>query len=153
MFKLILFLILNFAALGIGGFLIGNTATNEWYQQANKAPWTPPGWVFGFAWTTIMVCFSVFMYMISAKYSTEQLNFFYVMFAIQWILNVIWNPIFFRFHMVLLGLVIIIALLVFVAWFTIYGFKKGGYAGILMLPYLVWLMIATSLNAYIYLKN
>ncbi|QLH45180.1 MAG: tryptophan-rich sensory protein [Bacteroidota bacterium] len=24
------------------------------------SPWTPPGWVFGFAWTLIMVCYSFF---------------------------------------------------------------------------------------------
>jgi hypothetical protein len=47
MLRLILFLIINFGALGIGGLLLGNPATNEWYQSLNKAPWTPPGWVFG----------------------------------------------------------------------------------------------------------
>jgi tryptophan-rich sensory protein len=95
MFKLILFFCLNFAALGIGGLLIGNPGTNEWYQSVNKAPWTPPGWVFGFAWTSIMICFSLFMYYVSLKFSASDLKLFYVLFAIQWLLNVLWNPVFF----------------------------------------------------------
>jgi tryptophan-rich sensory protein len=64
MLKLIIFFCLNFAALGIGGLLIGDPATDEFYLNVNKAPWTPPGWVFGAAWTTIMICFSIFMFQV-----------------------------------------------------------------------------------------
>lgn len=153
MFKLILFFCLNFAALGIGGILIGNPGTNEWYQSVNKAPWTPPGWVFGFAWTSIMICFSLFMYYVSLKFSASDLKLFYVLFAIQWLLNVLWNPVFFRYHFVLAGLFMIIALTLLVAWFTYWGFKNMGLTAVYMLPYFIWLVIATSLNAYIYIKN
>ena len=153
MLKLILFLIINFAALGIGGLLIGNPGANEWYQNVNRAPWTPPGWVFGAAWTTIMFCFSIFMYQAVSKFSFEQLKPFYILFAVQWLLNVIWNPVFFRYHQVLGGLIIIIALTLLVGWFTYWGFKNIGLAGLWMLPYFVWLLIATSLNAFIYFKN
>ena len=59
--NIIIFLIINFAALGIGSFLMGEGPSGEYYQSTNKAPWTPPGWVFGAAWTLIMVCFSVYM--------------------------------------------------------------------------------------------
>jgi tryptophan-rich sensory protein len=153
MLKLIIFFCLNFAALGIGGILIGNPSTNEWYQNANKAPWTPPGWVFGFAWTSIMICFSFFLYQASIKFSFTDLRLFYFLFALQWILNVLWNPVFFRFHFVLAGLIIIIALVILVAWFTYWGFKNLGISAVLVLPYLLWLIVATSLNAYIYFKN
>lgn len=153
MFKLILFFCLNFAALGIGGILIGNPGTNEWYQSVNKAPWTPPGWVFGFAWTSIMVCFSLFLYYVSLKFTFSELKVLYLLFALQWLLNVLWNPVFFRYQFVLAGLWMIIALTLLVGWFTYWGFKNMGFTAIYMLPYFVWLIIATSLNAYIYIKN
>ncbi|MEM6378823.1 MAG: TspO/MBR family protein, partial [Bacteroidota bacterium] len=54
--RVIIFLILNFVALGIGGFFTGPGTSSEWYNNLNQAPWTPPGWVFGAAWTTIMIC-------------------------------------------------------------------------------------------------
>jgi tryptophan-rich sensory protein len=72
---------------------------------------------------------------------------------VQWLLNVIWNPVFFRYHQVLGGLIIIIALTILVGWFTYWGFKNIGLVGLWMLPYFVWLLIATSLNAFIYFKN
>ena len=59
--KIIGFLFLNFGALALGGLFAGSGAGSNWYAELNKAPWTPPGWVFGFAWTTIMLCFSVYM--------------------------------------------------------------------------------------------
>jgi len=65
---LVLFLLINFSALGIGTWLMNSGPTSNWYLTLNKAPWTPPGWVFGVAWTTIMVCFSIYLsYLMNAK--------------------------------------------------------------------------------------
>lgn len=153
MFKLILFFVLNFSALGIGSWLSGNPGANDWYQHMNKAPWTPPGWVFGFAWTTIMICFSFYMFRMDKQLPDNNRMLFYAMFTVQWLLNVMWNPVFFRFHFVLAALIIIIVLTLLVLWFLWYGFKSSFVTGLFVLPYAVWLVIATSLNAYIYLKN
>ena len=59
--RVLSFLVLNFLALGIGGIFTGKGVPSEWYVQLNKAPWTPPGWMFGFAWTSIMICFALYM--------------------------------------------------------------------------------------------
>lgn len=59
--RIALFLVLNFAALGIGGLFSGQGVPSDWYTGLNKAPWTPPGWVFGSAWTIIMICFAIYM--------------------------------------------------------------------------------------------
>ena len=107
MWKFFLFLIINFLALGIGSWLMGNPATNEWYNGLNKAPWTPPGWVFGAAWFTVMFCFAVYMFKGASLFPAEKLNMLYVLFAVQFVLNVLWNPIFFRWHFVAPGLIII----------------------------------------------
>jgi len=151
--KFLVFLVINFAALGLGGFLIGNPGDNIWYQSLHNAPWTPPGWVFGAAWFTIMLCFSFYMYYVSTKLNPKAVNTFYILFVIQFVLNVIWNPIFFKWHFVLGGLVVIIMLTLLVAWFTYFGFKNNSRLGLWALPYMAWLVIATSLNAYIFLKN
>ena len=55
-----IFLVINFAALGLGGLFTRSGVPSEWYQDLDKAPWAPPGWVFGAAWTLIMLCFSVY---------------------------------------------------------------------------------------------
>lgn len=149
--KLILFLILNFAALGIGGLFTSKGVSSIWYQNLNKAPWTPPGWVFGLAWTVIMFCFAFYM-----TYATEKLENWktlVVLFAFQWVLNVSWNPVFFKFQNMGLGLVIIIALTLVVGFILFFYAAKLKYLSLLLAPYFIWLLIATSLNGYSFFKN
>lgn len=149
--RVLLFLVLNFGALAIGGLFTGEGVPSEWYQSLNKAPWTPPGWVFGAAWTFIMVCFAFYMsYLI--KSNSNQKNII-ILFVFQWILNVIWNPIFFHFQAVSLGLVCISLLTILVAFLFFKFWKDLKVKSILIAPYLIWLLIATSLNAYILLNN
>ncbi|MFM7814318.1 MAG: TspO/MBR family protein [Flavobacteriales bacterium] len=146
-----LFLILNFAALAIGGLFTKDGVASIWYQSLHKAPWTPPGWVFGAAWTTIMVCFSVFM--ANAWCATDDRKKIGLRYALQWILNVSWNPLFFHQHAVLAGLGVITSLLVLVVALLWWYRKQSPLNWIWISPYAVWLVIATSLNAYIYWMN
>lgn len=149
--RLILFLLLNFGALAVGSLFTADGVTSDWYQGLNKAPWTPPGWVFGSAWTTIMICFSLFMAFAIKKVS-NQIRLV-LLFSIQWVLNTLWNPSFFFFHEILLGMIIISALTVLIAY-MLFSFKSNlGLKSILLLPYFLWLIIATSLNGYILFYN
>ncbi len=149
--RIILFLIINFGALGIGGLFTTNGVSSDWYTSLNKAPWTPPGWVFGAAWTAIMVCFSVYLAMLWPK--EENKSILVGLIVLQFILNVGWNPLFFHFNYVLLSLVTIGALTVLVGFFLFYYWPKLEIKSMLILPYFIWLIIATSLNAYILANN
>lgn len=149
--KTVLFLILNFSALALGGFFTGKGVSSGWYQNLVKAPWTPPGWVFGFAWTLIMVTFAFYMaYLISETKNTKTVI---LLFGIQWGLNVLWNPFFFLFHWVTLGLIVISGLSILVAYFLFRYQSILKLKTLLIVPYVLWLIIATSLNAYILLMN
>lgn len=147
---IILFLIINFSALVIGSWLMNDGPQTAWYQNLNQAPWTPPGWVFGVAWTTIMICFSIYM---AYLYKLVPNNKLKILFTIQFILNVIWNYIFFNQHLIALGLICIFLLTVVVGIFLFNYYGKLKSKTILILPYFIWLCIATSLNAYILFNN
>jgi tryptophan-rich sensory protein len=149
--KIIGFLFINFGALALGGLFAGSGAGSNWYAELNKAPWTPPGWVFGFTWTTIMLCFSVYMATLYAK--TKSVKTVIILYAIQWMLNVAWNPIFFHLHNPIIGLIVIVALTKLVTYFLFrYRPSQKGFS-LLLLPYVIWLFIATSLNAYVVFMN
>jgi tryptophan-rich sensory protein len=148
--NLIIFLIINFAALGIGVFLMGEGPTGDYYQTINKAPWTPPGWVFGAAWTLIMICFSFYM---ASWTDSESDKTVLALFAVQFILNVGWNPLFFNLHMVLPALIVIIALTILIGFFLFNNWSLLGTKSLLIAPYFIWLCIATSLNWYILTNN
>lgn len=150
-YRLIIFLALSFAALAIGGLFTGKGVPSDWYLELAKAPWTPPGWVFGSAWTLIMICFSVYMAYLWPQ--TENKNLLLALFLLQWGLNIAWNPVFFHFHQVLGGLFLISGLTILTGFFLIYYWPELKIKSLLIAPYVIWLIIATSLNGYIYLKN
>ena len=110
--RIIIFLVINFGALGIGGLFTGKGVPSAWYTELNKAPWTPPGWVFGAAWTFVMICFA--FYMAYLWPTSENKKLLVGLFVAQLILNVAWNPVFFHFHNAALGLIIISALTVLI---------------------------------------
>jgi tryptophan-rich sensory protein len=149
--RLIIFLLINFAALALGSLFTSSGVISDWYQQLNQAPWTPPGWVFGVAWTSIMVCFSFYMaYALLDVMSKAKLL---LLFSVQWVLNVIWNPIFFHFHLIGLGLVAILLLTFIVGYMLFFYWPVMKQKSLFLVPYFLWLLVASSLNGYILFNN
>ena len=150
-YRLIIFLILNFASIGLGSVLAGKGPRSEWYAGISKAPWTPPGWAFGASWTLIMICFRIFLAYLWPLVANK--NLLIGVLILHYILNIAWNPTFFYFHQILAGLFVITALTIVVGFILFYYWPEMGYKSLLVAPYLIWLLIATSLNAYVFIKN
>ncbi len=151
LYRVLIFLALNFAALGIGSLFTSSGVSSDWYSNLNKAPWTPPGWMFGYAWTTIMVCFA--FYLAHAWNAVSNRNLLTGLFVVQWRLNVLWNPVFFKYHEAFFGLIVISTLTLLLGYFLISYWNQLKMKSLLILPYFLWLLIATSLNAYILMEN
>lgn len=150
-FKLtILFLFINFGGLAIGSWLMNNGPLTDWYTNLNQAPWTPPGIVFGIAWTLIMICFSIYLGKLFLENNAQKIK---LTFIIQFILNVSWNYIFFNQHLVLFGFITIILLTSTLFYYYLKLSNKVNNYKYLLLPYIIWLCIATSLNLYILIHN
>ena len=126
--RLVFFFLLNFGALALGSYLMGEGPTGNWYTNLNKAPWTPPGWVFGASWTLIMVCLSIFMNK-AVQIDSLRTSILWI-YAVQLVLNILWNPLFFNLHWTGFALIEIITL-VFVIGFM--ALKAKPY-----LPQLTW---------------
>jgi len=149
--NILILLLLNFGALAIGGLFTGDGVASDWYSELDKAPWTPTGWVFGAAWTTIMICFTFYMGILLRRAKTKQkVRSLYIL---QLVLNITWNPIFFYYQFPSIALVVIITLTLLIFYFILNYRKTLGWYSILIVPYVVWLCIATSLNLYILMSN
>ncbi len=147
LYRTILFLVLNFAGLGIAAIFTADGVPSEWYASLEKAPWTPPGWAFGPAWTIIMVCYAI--YMALAWPLVDNRPLLLALYSGQWVLNAFWSPVFFYFHAVGWALLIISALTILIITFWAFYEKILKQSSFLLLPYLSWLLIATSLNGYV----
>jgi len=148
--KGLLFFVLNFGGLYIAGLYTRTGASSSWYYELNKAPWTPPSWMFGVAWSVIMICFTFFM--VKALSSSTDKKRIYFGFSLQWILNVVWSPLFFYYHLTAVALLVISGLTLLISY-GLFFMKNIGNARYFVLPYFLWLLIACSLNGYILFFN
>ena len=147
---LILFLLINFGGLALGSWLMNNGPNTDWYLNLTKAPWTPPGWVFGAAWTSIMICFSIYLtFLFTKNYNQKKL----FLFSIQFLLNVSWNYLFFNKHEIFTAFISIVLLTALIFFLFFHYYKALKKVSFLLLPYMIWLCIATSLNLYILIHN
>ena len=149
--RLLLFFFLNFGALALGSYLMGDGPMGSWYTNLKRAPWEPPGWVFGASWTLIMVCLSSFMYKaVQIEALSKTILWLYVF---QLALNILWNPLFFDLHWMGIALIEIIVLVFVVGFMAIKAKPHMPQLTWLLAPYVIWLSIAVTLNAYALQNN
>jgi translocator protein len=126
---------------------------NKWYETLNKAPCTPPNYVFGIIWPILyllmFISFTLVFFNKKCKGGCRPILFF----LIQLVLNLSWTTVFFTMKQIVAGLVVITAIIC-IAGYTAYKFYSiDKTAGLLLVPYLLWLCVAFSLNAYIMFNN
>jgi len=76
-----------------------------------------------------------------------------VVFGVQFVLNVLWSFLFFGLKSPFLGLVDITLLWIMIAITIVLFHQVKKSAAYLLLPYIVWVSIATALNYAIYVLN
>jgi len=140
------------------GSLVTLNNVNGWYASADKAPWTPPNWVFGAAWTALYLAMAVAAWRVWRR-RAEGSRTALTAYGVQLVLNLLWTPVFFGLYPVLgtaalwLAFAIIVALAVAVTGTVLLFGPISRAAGLLMLPYLSWVVFASSLNLWAALNN
>lgn len=145
------FLFFNFLALAIGSYFTGPGVISSDYVEAQKAPWTPPGWFFGFAWTALMIAYAWACVVTWSR--TQNRRRFLQLYGAQWLLNVLWNPLFFFWGLAGWAWVEITVLFIVLAVQYLAFRREAGVAAWGWIPYLIWLLVANSLNGAFVLLN
>lgn len=126
---------------------------NNWYKSLNKAPWTPPSYVFGIVWPILYVLMGISFLLVWKNKKCFPYCSPLTYFLIQLGFNLIWTTLFFVMKKPLLAL-LDICLIIYFAMQTFNRFIKiDPLAGYLLVPYLLWLLLAFSMNFYIVLMN
>ncbi len=125
----------------------------RWYKNLKKAPWSPKPPVFGAVWSVLYIMMAIALYLVWTNKKCYPYCSAIKIFFIQLLLNLIWTTIFFRFKMPILALIDLVAIIV-TAGYTYKEFIAiDKTAGNLLIPYLAWLWIAFTLNAYVVVMN
>ena len=154
-FNLKRFLISLAIPLVVGGLSALITSGDmDLYSRIVRPPLSPPSIVFPIVWTILYTLMGVSLYLIwnnSDSYSDKTTAF--VLFAVQLFLNFIWSPIFFSAQQYLVAFIILVLLWITVFLMIISFYRISKVAGILQIPYLIWLTFAGYLNFAIMILN
>mgnify|MGYP002785821591 FL=1 len=135
--------------LGLGllmGWISNSGFGNDWFDPLTKPDLMPPGWTFGAVWTTLYILMGIAVAMVLAAPDSRPRRLGIGLFVLQLLLNFSWSPVFFGGGMVDWAFVIIMAMNVLVVSTIIVFWSVRPLAGVLLLPYLLWLCLATTLN-------
>jgi tryptophan-rich sensory protein len=130
------------------------SGVTDWYSTLNKPWFTPPGYVFGPVWTVLYILMGISLYLVIIQgWEKEPVKNGIILFAAQLGVNLLWSLLFFGLHspMAALACIGVLLILIVATMLTFYRLSKP--AAVLLIPYLVWVCIATALNAGVVLLN
>lgn len=141
-----IFVIVTFCAPAIGAF----APPGDWYLTLQKPSWNPPAWVFGPVWTLLYFAMATAAWRVWRKHGWGLPVGWY---GIQLVFNAAWTPVFFGAHEIGWALVVILLLWITAMSTTWVFYKADKAAGIMMVPYILWLSFATFLNFTLWQLN
>lgn len=133
-------------------------AGDGWYAAAEKAPWTPPGWMFGSVWLMLYAAMGVAAWFVWRQQNVARRPALRI-YAALLVLCLVWPLTFFGLYPALgtaalwLALFVIGAHAATAAVAVLHFGPISRVAGLLMLPYLSWLVFSASLNMYAAIQN
>lgn len=141
-------------AVGIIGFIATASQIPTGYVMLVKPAWTPAGWGFPIVWISLYILMSIALFLLWKNgIENKEVKTAMALFGVQLLLNVILSIAFFGLHSITCGLETIILLWIFVLINIVTFYKISKWVGVLLIPYIVWVTIATYLNYSVYLLN
>ncbi len=134
-----------FIVAALGGFL---TQIDDWYFSLIQPSWKPPDWAFGPIWTTILVLCAIsagicYRNAIGDAFYKKKLIFLFVLNAM---LNLIWSLFYFYLQRPDIALFEVVFLWGSILMLILHARKYSKIAAAMLLPYLIWVGIAATLN-------
>ena len=131
------------------GWLSNSGYGNDWFDGLQKPFFMPPGWAFGTVWPILYLLMGVALAMILAEPESPRRRKALILFLVHLALNFAWSPIFFAAHDITLAKYVIFVMAVVAAATAGQFLRLKKPAGLLLIPYLAWLIFAAMLNSSI----
>lgn len=136
----------------IAGWLTQQTV-HTWYPQLQKPSWTPPDLLFAPVWTLLYLLMAIAVWLIWKTPSPSSKTAAYLFFWGQLLVNLIWSGLFFALRNPLLAMFDIALLWVLIICTIRSFYLIHPRAAYLLVPYLLWVTYAASLNGAIWYLN
>lgn len=139
---------------GVIGSFVTTPAIPVWYASLRKPAFTPPNWLFAPVWIFLFFLMGCALFLVWRQgVRVPAVKSALLIFSLQLLLNVLWSFAFFGLKSPLAGFVVICALWIMIIVTIILFFRLSTIAGLLLVPYILWVSYAAVLNAAILAIN
>lgn len=139
---------------GILGGFITVSSIPTWYAYLEKPALVPPNWSFSIVWTLLYLLMGIAFYIVWQKgWSVSQVKTAMSIFIVQLFFNFLWSYLFFGLQSPQLGLAGITLLWILIVVNIIQFYRISRPAGLLLIPYILWVSFAAYLNYEIMILN
>ena len=148
---LIGWLVASFTASSIGA--IASIEAKSFYSQLAQPDWAPPPWLFGPVWTVLYALMGISAWLVWRSGGFRRNRLAMTLFLVQLTLNCAWSWLFFAWQLGALALADVVLLWLFILATLITFWRVSPLAGVLLIPYLLWVGFASALNYSLWLNN
>ena len=152
MLSLTVFIVLCFSAAAFGS-VFTNKSLKTWYLSIKKPSWNPPNKVFGPVWTVLYLMMAVAGWMVWERLPQKNFSVPMALFFVQLVLNTVWSVVFFGLRSPGGAFVEVVILWIGITLTMVSFWAVYWVAGVLFLPYLLWVSFAAILNFTIWRLN
>lgn len=155
--QMVLWFGLSFATAAVGA--IASVEAKSFYSRLIQPDWAPPAGAFGPVWTTLFVMMAIAAWRVArggdracdGKHAQRRLAL--SVFIVQLVVNALWSWLFFAWHLGAAAFVDVLVLWSLIAITLVAFWRIDRLAGWLMLPYLLWVTLASALTWSVWQAN
>ena len=137
------------------GFITSKNVLS-WYADITRPNFSPPNWVFGPVWTFLYFTMSAAVWNVWNKVKEDNKSLGIKIVSVYFfhlLVGASWSFVFFGFHQIFLGFVVIIIIISFILYLMKTYWQISKISTFIMIPYLAWSCYALVLNFSIWKLN
>lgn len=150
-FGLVIWMVLSFGASAIGA--LASIQAKTFYGQLIQPGWAPPPWVFGPVWTVLYAFMGIAAWLVWRSGGFRSNRNALTLFLFQLAFNALWSWLFFAWRFGALAFAEILVLWVLILVTLVAFWRVRPLAGVLFIPYLLWVSFACALNYSLWQLN
>ena len=144
-------LVVSFTASAVGA--VASIQAKSFYSQLAQPDWAPPPGVFGPVWTVLYALMGIAAWLVWRCGGFRANRQALTLFLLQLAFNALWSWFFFAWHRGVLAFVDIIVLCILIVFTLVSFWRVRPLAGVLLIPYLLWVSFASVLNYSLWQLN
>ncbi len=149
--SLLLIFLVTFCFAGLGA--MASISAGSMYGNIIKPSWAPPADLFGPVWTCLYAMMAFAAWLVWREHERMKIDVGITVYAIHLVLNALWSWLFFGLGRADFAMIDIVFLWGIIFWMMCCFCRVNTFAGLLMLPYLLWVTFAAVLNGALWFLN